>query len=86
MAIEVRQAVGLDKCIGRTNADFTDGLCSGYLTYFDQFQGKPLRDWDLFNLIVANLNDLTASSLFNCGYVVSFVEAIIEDRGLFTKG
>ena len=39
--------VAREKLLTRTNSDFTDGLCSGYLTYFSDHEGKSLTDQDV---------------------------------------
>ena len=74
-----------EKLITRTNSDFTDGLCSGYLTYFSDHEGKSLTDQDVYDFLFANLSDNRGTVLFNAGYCVGFVEAFIEDRNLFAK-
>lgn len=79
------QTTALDKRIERTSTDFTDGACSGYLSYFHEYQGKPLSDQDIYRLFAESLTDERYTPLFNTGWVVSFVEAIIEDRDLFAR-
>ncbi len=82
---EYGRLVALEKRIERTDADFTDGLCSGYLTYFHDLQGKPLSDLALFTLLQDCLMDGRYSRLFNAGWCTGLVEAIIEDRDLFAR-
>jgi hypothetical protein len=77
------QPLAHTKRIVRSDSDFTDGLCSGYLTYFHEYQGKLLLDTDIARLLRECLTDQRYSDLFNAGWVVSFVEAVIEDRDLF---
>jgi hypothetical protein len=73
------------KRIVRSDSDFTDGLCSGYITYFHEYQGKLLLDTDIASLLRECLTDQRYSDLFNAGWCVSFVEAVIEDRDLFAR-
>jgi hypothetical protein len=75
--------VTADKGIVRTNADFTDGVCSGYLTYFDDYAGLGLTDTDIPPLLRDALSDPGYSDVWLAGYVVGWVEALIEDRKLF---
>ena len=79
------QTTALDKRIERTSADLTDGLCSGYLNYFHEYQGKPLSDQDIYRLFAESLTDERYTPLFNTGWVISFVEALLGDRDLFAK-
>lgn len=34
--------------VERTNKDFVDGICSGYLTYYHEYQDKSLSDNDVY--------------------------------------
>jgi hypothetical protein len=79
------QPLAHTKRIVRTDEGFTDGACCGYLAYFDQFQGKLLLDADIAKLLKEWLADGQYSDLFNAGYVVSFVEGLLEDRDLFAR-
>jgi hypothetical protein len=76
------KAVDLSKFILRINTDFTNGVCCGYLTYYDKHQGLPLNDLDVYHFI-AHLDDERYSNGFNAGYVTGWIEALIEDRDLF---
>jgi len=73
------------KRITRTDQDFTDGLCSGNLCYFHDYQSKLLLDTDILKQLRECLNDEQYTPLFRAGWIVSFVEAIIEDRDLFAR-
>src|SRR6266571_8384976 len=53
------------KRITRSDKDFTDGLCSGYITYFHEHQGQLLLDTDIAKLIKESLADGRYSDLFN---------------------
>src|SRR5215470_561762 len=77
--------VAFEKRIERSSPDFTDGLVCGYLAYFDHHSGKRPSDWDLFNLFAECLTDVRYTQLFNTGWCVGLVEAVIEDRSLFAR-
>ena len=49
---QVNETVAQEKRIERTSKDFTDGVCSGYLTYYDEYEGKPLTDLDVYTFII----------------------------------
>ncbi len=66
--------------VARTDKDFVDGVCSGYLTYFHEYQGIPLSDRDVYTFLVNNLLDAQGSDLFNAGYCTGWIEALLEDR------
>jgi hypothetical protein len=73
------------KRIVRSDKDFTDGLCSGYLCYFHDWQGRLLLDRDILTVMRDCLGDEQYTPLFRAGWIVSFVEAIVEDRDLFAR-
>jgi len=79
------QVIPHTKRIVRSDSDFTDGACSGYLCYFHQYQGKLLLDTDIAKLLKDWLADGNYSDRFNAGYIVSFIEGLLEDRDLFAK-
>ena len=66
--------------VERTDKDFVDGVCSGYLTYFHEYQGIPLSDRDVYTFLVNNVPDVQGSDLFNAGYCTGWIEALLEDR------
>jgi hypothetical protein len=51
---QVDETVAQEKLIERTSKDFTDGVCSGYLTYYNQYQDKHLVDLDVYAFIIQN--------------------------------
>jgi hypothetical protein len=63
-----------------SNAKFRDGVCSGYLTYFDEYQSKPITDTDVYNFLIQNIMDVHGTDQFNAGYWTGWIEALIEDR------
>ena len=65
-----------------SNAEFRDGVCSGYLTYFDEYQSKPITDTDVYNFLIQNIRDVHGTDQFNAGYCTGWIEALIEDRQL----
>ncbi len=77
---KVDETVAQEKLIERTSKDFTDGVCSGYLTYYDQFQNKRLTDLDVYAFIIQNITDVHGTDQFNAGYCTGWIEALIEDR------
>jgi hypothetical protein len=77
--------VAAHRRIERASPGLTDGLCSGYLNYFHEYQGKPLSDQDIYRLFAESLTDERYTPLFNTGWVISFVEALLEDRDVFAR-
>src|SRR6266700_2032317 len=57
------------KRITRSDKDFTDGLCSGYITYCHENQGHLLLETDIAKLIKESLAVGRYSDLFNAGWV-----------------
>ena len=68
------------KPVVESNAKFRDGVCSGYLTYFDEYQSKPITDTDVYNFLIQNIMDVHGTDQFNAGYFTGRIEALIEDR------
>lgn len=70
--MEVTQTTGISQTpqtiVARTDKCFVDGVCSGYLTYFHEYQGIPLSDRDVYTFLVNNILDVQGSDLFNAGY------------------
>lgn len=66
--------------VERTDKDFVDGVCSGYLTYYHDHQDKPLSDRDVYTFLVKNILDVRNADLFNAGYCTGWIEALLEDR------
>ena len=66
--------------VERTDKDFVDGVCSGYLTYYDDHQHKALSDRDVYTFLVENILDASGTELFNAGYCTGWIEALLEDR------
>ncbi len=87
MTTEVRSqaVVPVEKLVERTGRNFTDGVCSGYLTYFDEHQGGSLSDRDVYAFQVQNILDVRGTDLFNAGYCTGWIEALLEDRDIFAK-
>lgn len=52
---ELTHVADLATIVGRTDKEFTDGVCSGYLTYYDEHQGKPINDLDIYTFIIQNI-------------------------------
>ncbi|SRR5258708_32731459 len=96
MAIQAKQAsskeaqLAVEYVVLRSGKGFTDGLCSGYLTYYDQVAGKQLSDTEVYRILVDAICMPGYADEFNAGYAVGLVEALVEDRDLFalpeTKG
>lgn len=66
--------------VARTDKDFVGGVCSGYLTYFHEYQSISLSDRDVYTFLVKNMLDVRGSDLFNAGYCTGWIEALLEDR------
>src|SRR5258708_7737177 len=67
----------------RSGGGFTDGLCSGYLTYYHEVVGKPLSDTEVFRTLLDALCVPGYADEFDAGYATGWIEALIEDRDLF---
>ncbi len=83
MATKIRQGIASDgqrKSVVESNAEFRDGACSGYLTYYDDYQSKQITDIDVYNFLVQNITDMSGTHQFNAGYCTGWIEALIEDR------
>jgi hypothetical protein len=72
--------VAQNKVVERTSKSFVDGVCSGYLTYYDGYQGKQLTDADVYSFIIQNITDVQGTDTFNVGYCTGWIEALLEDR------
>jgi hypothetical protein len=77
--------VARDKLIERTDKEFTDGVCGGYLTYCDQYHGKPLTDMVVYHLLAQNIMEVRSTDLSNAGYCTGLIEPLIEDRDVFAQ-
>ena len=69
-----------DKVVERTSKSFVDGVCSGYLTYYDEYRDKRLTDLDVYSFIIQNITDVQGMDTFNAGYCTGWIEALLEDR------
>ena len=72
--------VAQDKVVERTSKGFVDGVCSGYLTYYDEYQHKRLTDVDMYSFIIQIITDMQGTDTFNAGYCTGWIEALLEDR------
>ena len=54
--------------VARADMDFVDGVCSGYLTYYHEYQDKPLSDCDVYTFLAQNIFDVRGTDRFNAGY------------------
>ena len=83
MGTEIRQGATANvpaKPVVESNAEFREGVCSGYLTYFDEYQSKPITDTDVYNFLIQNIMDVHDTEQFNAGYCTGWIEALTEDR------
>jgi hypothetical protein len=82
MAIQARSqsdlSVRKNKLVKRTGMGFADGACSGYLTYYNQYQIRPLTDLDVYAFIAQNIMDAQGTDAFNAGYCTGWVKALLE--------
>lgn len=69
-----------NKVVERTSKNFVDGVCSGYLTYYHEYQDKRLTDADVYSFIIQNITDVQGTDTFNAGYCTGWIEALLEDR------
>jgi len=89
--MEAIQASGISitpkTVVARTERDFIDGVCSGYLTNFHEYQVISLSDRNLYTFLVNTILDVQCSDLFNAGYctgwIGALIEALLEDRRVF---
>lgn len=72
--------VAQNKVIERTSKSFVEGICSGYLSYFDEHQDKRLTDQDVYSFIIQNITDVRGTDMFNARYCTGWIEALLEDR------
>ena len=84
MAIQARPQTDIPvaqyKLIERISQGFSNGVCSGYLTYYDEHQGKPLTNLNVYAFPAQNIMDIRGTNAFNAGYCTGWIEALIEDR------
>ena len=66
--------------VERTDMDFVNGVCSGYLTYYHEYQDKPLSDCDVYMFLAQNISDVRGTDRFNAGYCTGWIEGLVEDR------
>jgi hypothetical protein len=79
------QRLAVEYVILRSGAGFTDGLCSGFISYFHEVAGKPLSDTEIYRTLIDAICVPGYADEFNVGYVTGWIEALIEDRNLFAQ-
>jgi hypothetical protein len=77
---QTKETIARDKLIERTSKDFTGSVCSGYLTYYDKYQSKPLSELDVYTFVAQNILDVHGTDAFNADYCTGWIEALIKDR------
>jgi len=77
------QRLAVEYVILRRGAGFTDGLCSGYLTYYHETAGKPLTDTEIYRTLIDALCVPEYADEFDAGYATGWIKALVEDRDLF---
>ena len=82
---QAHQTVVRTKLVERTNNDFTDDICSGYLRYYFEYEGKVLANINVYHFLMQNMLDTHGTDLFNAGYCAGWIEALIEDRQILSK-
>jgi hypothetical protein len=89
IAIQARPQTGLPvaqyKLIERISKGFSDGICIGYLTYYDEYLGKPLTDLDVYVFLAQNIMDIRGTNAFNAGYCTGWIEALLEEERCCTN-
>lgn len=77
------QATGISQTpkaiVARTNKDFVESVCSGYLTYFYEYQRILLSDRNLYTFLVNSILDVQGSDLLDVGYCTGWIEDFLED-------
>ncbi len=73
------------KPLVESTAEFRDGVCCGYLTYYDEHAAKQLTGSDVYHFLVQNIIDVRGTDQFNAGYCTGWVEALIEDRRILSS-
>jgi hypothetical protein len=68
------------KLIERICQGFKDDVCSGYLTYYDEYQGKLLTNLDMYTFLAQNIRDMRGTIAFNADSCTGWIEALIENR------
>ena len=71
--------------VERTDWDFVDGICSGYLTYYHEFQDQLLSDSDVYAILAQNNFDVRGIDRFDAGYCTGRIEALLEDRQILRQ-
>jgi len=82
-AARKERGLAVEFVILRSGKGFTDGLCSGYLTYYHETAGKQLTDTEIFRTLIDALCVPGYADEFNAGYATGWIEALVEDRDLF---
>jgi hypothetical protein len=75
----------LAKPVVESTVEFRDGVCSGYLTYYDKHIGRPLTSSDVYHFLMQNIIDTRGTDQFNAGYCTGWIEALIEDRRILSS-
>lgn len=70
-----------NKLVKRTDKEFTDGVCSGYLTYHNQCEGMLLTDQDVYIFIIQNIADVQGTNAFNAGCCTEWIGSLRRQEG-----
>ena len=73
------------KPVVESNPEFRNGVCCGYLTYYDEYEGKSLTGSDVYHFLMQNVTDVRGTNQFNAGYCTGWIEALIEDRRILSS-
>jgi hypothetical protein len=74
------------KPVFESTAEFRDGACCDYLTYYDEHIGRPLIGSDVYYYFLRlNIIDTCSTDQFNAGYCTGWIEALIEDKGILSS-
>lgn len=73
------------KPVVESTVEFREGVCCGYLTYYDDHAGKPLTGSDVYHFLMQNLIDTRGTDQFNAGYCTGWIEAVTEDREILSS-
>ena len=66
IGLDLTNVTDLATIVGRTDKEFTDGVCSGYLTYYDEYQGKPITDLNVYTFIIQNITHIRGNGYDQC--------------------
>jgi hypothetical protein len=64
-----------------TDDDFFNAYTASYLTYRLDYQGKALKDTDIYEFIMQHLHDVRHTDRWNTGFVLGWAGGMHEING-----